>query len=114
MEGQINRVILLSLCILAAVSGNELAANTFQNGCLRFMDDKNNNEKHLKHSHQHFLLNERVCNSDDEAKGNNNCRMPEFPNYKEVRIGSGDRHGGSSLLVSRGHLFLFIKQLGFE
>lgn len=93
-----NRFILLSLCILAAVSGNELVANTFQNGCLRFMDDKKN-EKHVKHSLQHFL-NERVCNSDDVAKGNSDCRTPEFPDYKEVRIGSGDRHGGSSLLVS--------------
>ena len=113
MEGQINRVILLSLCILAAVSGNELAANTFQNGCLRFMDDKNN-EKHLKHSLQHFLLNERVCNSDDVAKGNNNCGIPEFQNYKEVRIGSGDRHGGSLMLVSMREGHLFLTELGFQ
>lgn len=92
-----NRVILLSLSILVAASGNELAANRFQNGCLQFMHE---NENHEKHPHTHLYMKERVCNSDDAAKGNDQCRTPEFPNYKEVRIGSGNRHGGSSLLVS--------------
>merc|ERR1712232_1412130 len=48
-------------------------------------------------------MNERVCNSDDTAKGNNKCRIPEFANYKEVRIGTGSgdrRHKGSSLLIA--------------
>ena len=92
-----NRVILLSLSILVTASGNELVANRFQNGCLQFMHE---NENHEKHPHTHPYMKERVCNSDDAAKGNTKCRKPEFLNYKEVRIGSGNRHGGSSLLVS--------------
>ena len=112
-----NRVILLSLSILlAAASGNELVANSFQNGCLLFMNKNENNENH---PHTHSYMNERVCNSDDTAKGNNKCRIPEFANYKEVRIGTGSgdrRHKGSSLLVSilrEGHLFLLAEQLRY-